>query len=95
MCDHLPMGPYYGYPKCCIDYFFSEGYDLYKYPNPLLGTGYVPCKDCCNKSKEELITIINSNRFCKKPFPNCEGTVIKKNGELYKHFEKFMQQYCN
>lgn len=82
------MGEYFGYPKCCIDYFFSEDYYLGKFGHLLIGTGYVPCEECSKKTEEELIEVINLNRVCKTPFP--DGNAVKMGGKFYVEFEKFM-----
>lgn len=35
----------------------------------LHGTGYIPCKECDELTKEELLSNIKKNRQCKLPFP--------------------------
>jgi hypothetical protein len=68
-------GAYYGYPECCVKDFIQRVVD-YRQGKPLAflerkldGTGYIPCLICNEKSEEELLTVISSNRKCKKPFP--------------------------
>ena len=40
------------------------------YSVPLLGTGYIPCPQCANKSVEELVAVIDGNRDMDlQPFP--------------------------
>lgn len=68
-------GRYFGFPNCCIKFFLDEsGGDWWArkfYPKgfPLEGTGYIPCPECSKKSEQELIDIINSNRYCLTEFP--------------------------
>lgn len=72
----IELGRYFGYPDCCIEAFLDRLYtpgdvleDSNKVNNKMHGTGYVPCPDCYEKSKEELISTIKANRICKEPFP--------------------------
>lgn len=68
-------GKYFGYPKCCIDFFVSEiipkTYNgVYKPPAKLAFTGFVPCPKCNKiKTEDQMISEINKNRLSDKPFP--------------------------
>lgn len=64
-------GYFYGFPKCCIDEFallLDECED--RSNRKLDGTGYVPCEKCNEKSEEELVSTIKSNRLYDVPFPS-------------------------
>lgn len=61
-------GRYYGFPECCIESFLTLSH-VSGPDRKLDGTGYVPCLKCNEKSEEELIQIINSNRRSPRPFP--------------------------
>lgn len=62
------FGRYFGFPECCIEDFLSRD-SAPKESRKLRGTGYTPCLKCNEKSEEELIDIINSNRQARTEFP--------------------------
>lgn len=63
------LGKYLGFPDCCVDEFTTE--DFVQGRRKLCGTGYVPCKTCNEgKTEQELVEVINHNRFCPDEFPN-------------------------
>ncbi len=70
----LDQGLYYGYPPCCISEFiqfvvsFTCGFPDKRGKRKLHGSGYVPCIICNDKSTEELLAYIETNRQCEKPF---------------------------
>lgn len=61
-------GLFYGYPLCCIKEF-AGGEHIGIGNFVLIGTGYVPCSKCRNKTAEELIKVISKNRSDPLPFP--------------------------
>jgi hypothetical protein len=61
------LGEYLGFPDCCIDEFVNRR--GHPGPRKLLGTGYVPCASCNNKTEHELVDQIDLNRKCPVPFP--------------------------
>lgn len=73
--DFIELGQYYGYPPCCIAEFIQFVLDLKDGKNSvrerrqLNGTGYVPCKSCNDKTKDQLLETITQLRNCKLPFP--------------------------
>lgn len=60
-------GVWYGYPKCCIDHFLNRhGGDS---PDTHFdGSGFIPCPTHNEFSKEEMESLINSNRISNIPF---------------------------
>jgi len=70
------MGLYFGYPKCCIEWFVdrhekaTSRHDL-KLPESQTGynNGFLPCPECAKKvvpgTEHELI----KNRYCSHLFP--------------------------
>ncbi len=64
------LGDYLGYPECCVEYFI-ETYE--RHPlignHPLIGTGFMPCLCCGDKSAEEMTMTINRNRKWGEKFP--------------------------
>jgi hypothetical protein len=65
-------GVYYGYPVCCIDefiYYAESGLYDEREDRKLNGTGYVPCKECNQKSERELLETISYNRLHWEKFP--------------------------
>lgn len=76
MTRHKTLSKYFGYPECCVKSFLSDATGNYshnqfkKYPkHPARGTGYVPCKDCIEKSWNEVVKKINSKRICPVEYP--------------------------
>lgn len=63
------FGKYFGFPECCIQEFINRTESLGDEPFPLRGTGFVPCQCCRKKTEDELVKIINANRYCPAPFP--------------------------
>lgn len=63
------FGKYYGFPQCCISEFHTDIHQLEGVPRKLNGSGYIPCSACNEKTEEELIATINSNRFEAQAFP--------------------------
>lgn len=67
-------GQYFGFPACCIKHFCENAHvpcwatNLYGENFMLNGTGYVACPECMKKTKEELIDIINKNRYANYKF---------------------------
>lgn len=59
------QGINFGYPECCVGEFVihivKNTLDK-REKRKLCGTGFVPCTVCNQKTKKELITIINKNR---------------------------------
>ena len=66
------QGMQFGYPPCCIGEFVQYGLASQNVlrqrgKRKFHGTGFVPCKDCNNKSVESLLARINEYRDPKLP----------------------------
>jgi hypothetical protein len=63
------LGLALGFPKCCVAEWINE-IDLPSHQRRKLdGTGYIPCRKCNEKTEDELVSVINTNRLCYTPFP--------------------------
>lgn len=85
----VSTGIYYGFPACCVEHFCVHGRNLNHsaYQNhPMSGTGYVPCPQCLemSKDKETFSEYINANRYCSDTFPSQQINLIDV--ELHKFF---------
>jgi len=85
-------GRYYGYPPCCIEAFNKEQHKVNRIKRKLSGTGYIPCDICNQKTEEELIKIIESNRIAPSKFPQLSDIATTTNyillSEVFTHEEK-------
>lgn len=86
-------GAYYGFPVCCVEFFCNSTHNSFNsvdsqsnYPHPMNGTGYVPCPQCIERSKdkENFSNLINEHRFCPKLFPS--NTEHNIDNDLHKFF---------
>lgn len=76
-------GEFFGYPKCCRDFFthramilFAGKKDIIPDEYPLIGTGFIPCPVCvATYTDEELVQRISDARHCSIPFPQVYDTI--------------------
>ena len=72
----MEKGFYYGYPKCCQEFFSNnrmtkKDLTLTLNQNKYKGGGFIPCPKCAdylaeNKYKQDSLI---KNRYCPHPFP--------------------------
>ena len=92
----MERGNYFGYPKCCQDFFYqkrmikkdlslTQNQDKYK------GYGFIPCSKCADYLAENNLKIVYliKNRICPHPFPksychNLECSCVKPPSVLKK-----------
>lgn len=74
--DHIhTTGRYLGYPPCCVaEYYRNVGFvqhrrDKLDY-SAYSQTGFIPCKACLAKDKEEVFSYIDKHRTATSRFPN-------------------------
>lgn len=86
-------GAYYGFPICCVEFFCNNIDNSFNsielnemQPHPMDGTGYVPCPNCIDisRNKEQFFSLINQHRFCPKLFPS--NTEHNIDDDLHKFF---------
>lgn len=69
-----------GYPDCCVAMFCERGRQIFETGSSELGTsfkddngqdvGYLMCRECAKRPRDELIDQINNERFpTLPPFP--------------------------
>lgn len=84
MMSFQEKGRYFGYPKCCIEYFMESKEKVNKSYIPNNHTGFLPCKKCADKvlnkglKMEDLLV----NRECETKFPIGKGKKIMENRRL-------------
>lgn len=78
-------GIWYGFPTCCIEWFKENFLDLYFDKDSeedfvLLGSGLVVCPACRERQEQEILTEIQTQRICPRPFPDgaCDNTISGK-----------------
>lgn len=88
----VSTGIYYGFPACCIEHFCQQNsacnshIDNSKKDNhPMLGTGYLPCPQCYedSKNKEFFTQLINNNRFSPLDFPAVAVDIINEDEDKF------------
>lgn len=88
-------GAYYGFPICCVEFFcnhkdnsFNSVHTHDKNQHPMHGTGYVPCPDCVENSKDKDLfsRLINEHRYCPTPFPSQSDVEHSIYEDLHKFF---------
>ena len=71
----MEKGDYYGYPKCCQDWFYQKrriGKDLTPNQNYTSNRkGFIPCPKCADYLVENNLKIVSliNNRICPHPYP--------------------------
>lgn len=68
------IGKFFGYPKCCINWFINNRMINWK---PLDeqqelvngNKGFIPCPECAKKVTKETLSSLIKNRVCSTPFP--------------------------
>lgn len=89
------FGTIFGYPECCIkEHIDCEGphglivKETRGDNNPFMGTGFIPCEKCWNRSEEEMLYTINKNRHCDMP-------PFEKHADTFDDLMKIVQKYYN
>ncbi|ASV44249.1 hypothetical protein PBI_SCTP2_234 [Salicola phage SCTP-2] len=62
------LGVFYGYPECCIKTFVRMNIDLPRDNNPFRGTGFLCCSQCISKPINNIVKVINNQRYCSVKF---------------------------
>ena len=93
-------GVFFGYPRCCIDFFLKrsekllkgdlEGMKLAKTQEGF-NKGFIPCKECSETVKPGEEGNLITNRVCSKPFPEASDTELELFSTLYLLNEKRVQ----
>lgn len=78
-------GVYYGFPKCCIEAFFTRNRSMKE--GWWIGTGYIACKQCEDKPEAEIREGIASRRLAPKPFPIDDM-------DTPEHTVHFLEMFC-
>lgn len=78
------FGQYFGYPKCCTEWFFQSRvlkvitYDLTDAQQLVhQGNGFIPCPSCARKVLRkdlEVEELISDERICPTPYPDHDCT---------------------
>lgn len=75
------IGEYYGYPECCVSHFVkmvgNPSWNNYVYGSWAEGTGYIPCPECLERPKRDVIKAISDNRRQRTRFPNGDFRLCK------------------
>lgn len=87
-------GIYFGYPKCCVDWFIRNRMNNYiplnKNQEAVHGNeGFIPCPKCAKKVNKDTIHTLIRNRVCKSPYPN-QGRFYKSKtllNKIIKYYE--------
>ena len=74
---HMNLGDYYGYPKCCQDFFFQKRMSeknltlTQNQRHASNGKGFIPCPTCADYLVENNLKIVYliKNRICPHIFP--------------------------
>ncbi len=70
-------GRLFGYPECCIEWFFNNRMDINNITTLTPqqesvhgGTGFIPCPECANKVTRKTLAKLIRNRQCRVKFPH-------------------------
>ena len=77
------FGTIYGYPDCCIkEHVDCEGphgllvKESRGEDNPFMGTGFIPCEKCWERTFDDMLFVINKKRHKELP-------PFKRNGDVF------------
>lgn len=80
------VGIYFGYPKCCIEFYMKSIFDknmqneVQQSMEVSNETGFIPCTKHTQQilKKETTLHDILCNRQCETTFPNSRGVAIER-----------------
>lgn len=88
---HRMLGEYFGYPKCCIDYFCNDPCQIrittHQKAVKSLKYGYVPCDSCAKKVVEGRVEVqdLIQNRICISEFPHGRKWKIDESKKVWRY----------